>query len=72
MIATKKPDDLAPWLKGTIDSELASFASGIQADEAAVRAAIEPWSNGQTEAGAGLGVNRRGKLALVRTWCCWR
>ena len=50
MIAAKKPDDLASWIRDTADSELASFASGIQADAVAVRAAIvEPWSNGQTE-----------------------
>ncbi len=50
MVAAKKPDDLASWLRDAVDSELASFASGLQADEAAVRAAIvEPWSNGQTE-----------------------
>jgi len=50
MIAAKKPDDLASWLTDAAASELASFASGIQADEDAVKAAIvEPWSNGQTE-----------------------
>ena len=50
MMAAKKTDDLTPWLRDAADSELASFASGVQDDEAAVRAAIvEPWSNGQTE-----------------------
>jgi len=50
MVAAKKPDDLASWLTDAAGSELASFASGIQADEDAVKAAmIEPWSNGQTE-----------------------
>ena len=50
MIAARKPNDLAPWIRDAVSSELASFASGIQADEAAVKAAIvEPWSNGQTE-----------------------
>ena len=50
MIAAKKPDDLASWIRDAAGSELASFAFGIKADEAAVRAAIvEPWSNGQTE-----------------------
>ncbi len=50
MIAAKKPDDLDPWLAEAAGSELASFASGIEADGAAVRAAIvETWSNGQTE-----------------------
>ena len=50
MMAAKKTDDLTPWLRDAADSELASFASGVRDDEAAVRAAIvEPWSNGQTE-----------------------
>ena len=50
MVAAKKTDDLTPWLRDAVDSELASFASGVRDDEAAVRAAIvEPWSNGQTE-----------------------
>ena len=50
MMAAKMPNDLAPWIRDAVDSELASFASGIQADEDAVKAAIvEPWSNGQTE-----------------------
>lgn len=49
-MAAKKTDDLTPWLRDAADSELASFASGVQDDEAAVRAAIvEPWSNDQTE-----------------------
>ncbi len=49
-MAAKKTDDLTPWLRDAADSELASFASGVRDDEAAVRAAIvEPWSNGQTE-----------------------
>jgi len=50
MIAAKKPDDLDPWLAEAAGSELASFACGIEADGAAVRAAIvKTWSNGQTE-----------------------
>ncbi len=50
MVAAKKPDNLASWLRDAVDSELASFTSDPQADEAAVRAAIvEPWSNGQIE-----------------------
>ena len=50
MVAAKKTDDLTPWLRDAVGSELASFASGVGDDEAAVRAAIvEPWSNGQTE-----------------------
>ena len=50
MVAAKKTDDLTAWLDEAADSELASFASGVRDDEAAVRAAIvQPWSNGQTE-----------------------
>ena len=50
MVAAKKADDLTPWLQDAVGGELASFASGVRDDEAAVRAAIiEPWSNGQTE-----------------------
>ena len=50
MMAAQKTDDLTPWLRDADDSELASFASGVRDDEAAVRAEIvEPWSNGQTE-----------------------
>jgi len=46
MIAAKKPGDLASWIRDAAESELASLAFGIEADEAAVRAAIvEPWSN---------------------------
>ena len=50
MVAAKKAEDLTPWLQDAGGGELASFASGVRDDEAAVRAAIiEPWSNGQTE-----------------------
>ena len=50
MVAAKETDDLTPWLRDAVGSELASFACGVGDDEAAVRAAIvEPWSNGQTE-----------------------
>ena len=40
MIAAKKSDDLTPWLGDAVEGELASFASGVRDDEAAVRAAI--------------------------------
>ena len=73
MVAAKKPDDLASWLRDAVDSELASFASGLQSDEAAVRAAIvEPWSNGQTEGQitklklVKRQMYGRGKIALLR------
>ena len=41
---------LDPWITEAKVSLVASFATGITRDKAAVRAAItEPWSNGQTE-----------------------
>ena len=50
MIRRKTEADLAPWIADADIGLLASFASGIRRDHAAVRAAIaEPWSNGQTE-----------------------
>jgi transposase len=50
MIRKKAAPDLEPWITDADTSLLASFASGIRRDLAAVRAAIvEPWSNGQTE-----------------------
>jgi transposase len=39
-----------PWIEHGRASLVASFASGVAKNEAAVRAAItSPWSNGQTE-----------------------
>jgi transposase len=50
MIRRKAADELAPWIERAHESLVASFASGVAKDEAAVRAAIAlPWSNGQTE-----------------------
>ena len=50
MIRRKVEADLDPWVADASASRLASFASGINRDRLAVRAAItEPWSNGQTE-----------------------
>ena len=49
IIAAKKPDDLATWIRDAAESELASFALGIQADEAAVHAAIVASSPGPTD-----------------------
>ena len=41
---------LNPWIDRARASLIASFASGVMKDEAAVRAAItSSWSNGQTE-----------------------
>ena len=50
MIRKKAAADLDPWTIEASTSLIASFASGITRDNAAVRAAItEPWSNGQAE-----------------------
>ena len=50
MIRTKNVTGLPSWLERASTGLVASFASGIRKDEAAVRAAINsPWSNGQTE-----------------------
>lgn len=50
MIRTKSVSDLDAWVTEAGMSLVASFASGIMRDRAAVHAAItEHWSNGQTE-----------------------
>lgn len=50
MIRTKSAKDLDAWAKDASKSLVASFASGIMRDLAAVRSAItEPLSNGDTE-----------------------
>ena len=50
MIRKKITLDLDPWITEAQESLIASFATGIMKDRAAVSAAIaEPWSNGQTE-----------------------
>ena len=50
MIRKKTEAELDPWIADAVPSLIASFATGINKDKAAVRAAItEPWSNGQTE-----------------------
>jgi transposase len=50
MIRRKAEAGLTPWIERARSSLVASFASGVAKDEAAVRAAIiSPWSNGQTE-----------------------
>jgi transposase len=47
MIRRKAEAGLAPWIERARASLVASFASGVAKDEAAVRAAItSPWSNG--------------------------
>jgi transposase len=50
MIRRKAGAGLTQWIERARGSLVASFASGVAKDEAAVRAAITlPWSNGQTE-----------------------
>lgn len=50
MIRRKVEEGLTAWIERARISLVASFASGVVRDEAAVRAAIiSPWSNGQTE-----------------------
>ncbi len=50
MVRRKAVVERTPWIERARESLVASFASGVAKDEAAVRAAIAlPWSNGQTE-----------------------
>src|ERR1700730_10835730 len=50
MIRRRLETGLTPWIERARASLIASFASGVARDEAAVRAAItSSWSNGQTE-----------------------
>lgn len=50
MIRKKIVADLEPWLERARSSLIASFASGVVKDRAAIVAAISScWSNGQTE-----------------------
>jgi len=51
MIRKKTASELEPWIAESKQSLIASFATGIAHDKAAVHAAItQPWSNGQVEA----------------------
>ena len=53
MVRQRNEATLDSWLKDCLTSgirEMANFASGLQQDEAAVRAALRlPWSTGQVE-----------------------
>lgn len=49
MVRQRRSADLHPWLHDAASGPLASFAIGLQADESAVAALVDPWSNGQTE-----------------------
>ena len=71
MIRRKAEEALTPWIERARASIVASFASGVAKDEAAVRAAITlPWSNGQTEGQITRLVRRqmygRGKIDLLQ------
>jgi transposase len=60
MIQDRKGKRLDGWLSDARTGLMASFASGIEQDRAAVRVALtEPWSNGQTE-------GQNTKLKLVK------
>ena len=60
IVRNKVDVGLAMWIERARKSLVASFASGVAKDEAAVRAAITlPWSNGQTE-------GQNTKLKLVK------
>jgi transposase len=51
MIRKKTEIEVEPWIDDSKGSLIASFATGIANDKAAVHAAItQPWSNGQVEA----------------------
>ena len=50
MIRDKAANELDDWIERAKNRLVASFASGVVKDRAAVAAAIvSPWSNGQTE-----------------------
>jgi transposase len=50
LVRQHQPDRLSDWLKRTKATQLGRFASSLQRDEAAVRAALAlPWSNGPVE-----------------------
>ena len=60
LIQRRKDTELEPWIADAMPSMMASFASGITRDQAAVQAALQqPWSNGQTE-------GQNTKLKLVK------
>lgn len=50
MLLHKSPGDLETWIDRAAKSLVASFASGVIRDRAAIQNAItSQWSNGQTE-----------------------
>ena len=60
IVQRRKDTELKPWIADATPSMMASFASGITRDQAAVQPALQqPWSNGQTE-------GQNTKLKLVK------
>ncbi len=60
IIQRQKHIELEPWIADATHSMMASFATGITRDQAAVQAALQqPWSNGQTK-------GQNTKLKLVK------
>jgi transposase len=50
LLRQRQPDRFSDWLERTKATELRRFATSLQRDESAVRAALAlPWSNGQVE-----------------------
>jgi transposase len=50
LLRQRQPERFSDWLEQTKATELRAFATSLQRDESAVRAALAlPWSNGQTE-----------------------
>ena len=71
MVGKRIEADLVPWIAAASQSLIASFASGIAKDIAAVHAAlVQPWSSGQTEGQSYAGfwvtrsIRRRGEPAF--------
>jgi transposase len=50
LLRKRQPEQFSDWLEQSKATELRAFATSLQRDETAVRAALaSPWSNGQTE-----------------------
>jgi transposase len=49
LLRRRQADQLTNWLDRAEGSVLRSLAASLRRDEKAIRAALLPWSNGQTE-----------------------